>query len=146
MNMFISTVWKKKVIFDKLFIYSSTNRFMLSYSYSCIVYVLLLSVKKKNWIIIIFKKIYFDVEMEVHYINISFPGTTKNKWRKYKNRFIQRKCYKQIKWLKDLLNFLLVMNTCKIFVQNFLDAKNCKICAVLLSIYYFFRPFPCTNH
>lgn len=88
---------KKKVIFDKLFIYSSTNRFMLSYSYSCIVYVLLLSVKKELNNNNNLKKIYFDVEMEVHYINSSFTGTTKNKCRKYKNRFIERKCFKQIK-------------------------------------------------
>lgn len=95
---------------------------MLSYSYSCIVYVLLLSVKKELNNNNNLKKNYFDVEMEVHYINISFTGTTKNKWKKYKNRFIERKCYKQIKWLIDLFIFLLVMNTCKIFVQNFLDA------------------------
>lgn len=70
---------------------------MLSYSYSCIVYVLLLSVKKELNNNNNLKQIYFDVEMEVHYINSSFTGTTKNKCRKYKNRFIERKCFKQIK-------------------------------------------------
>lgn len=70
---------------------------MLSYSYSCIVYVLLLSVKKELNNNNNLKKNYFDVEMEVHYIKISFTGTTKKKWRKYKKRIKERKCYKQIK-------------------------------------------------
>lgn len=87
---------KKKVIFDSLFIYLLINRFMFFYFYLCIVYVLLLFEKKKNWIIIIIKKKnkYFDVEMEVYYINIFFIGIIKNKCRKYKNWFIERKCFK----------------------------------------------------
>lgn len=87
-------MFEKKVIFDKLFIYLLINRFMFFYFYLCIVYVLLLFVKKELNNNNNLKKIYFDVEMEVYYINSFFIGIIKNKCRKYKNRFIERKCFK----------------------------------------------------